>query len=238
MLIMNTWAWSIDGTDPGVFHALATWTAQNQNRGHGDPTFSFFCDLALPGLAGLIAREADPTRGAVFERVRSAYVAPAIDVATGSFRHAEPCVPMQIFAESIGEDDAYQGEVEERIGSLRGKPYSLLFGLRDNLFGALRCDPARRPSCPGSSSCSCDAELLPSQVPAQCPGRFPEFDVCKEADGSVIEPYADRFVELLGEESLVRREVVRDADHMIQEWAPERVIEALRNLLAHAPNDV
>jgi len=75
-------------------------------------------------------------------------------------------------------------------------------------------------------------------VPAQCPGSFPEFDVCKEPDGSVIEPYSDRFVDLLGEESLVRREVVRNADHMIQEWAPERVIQALRNLLDHAPDEV
>ena len=30
-----------------------------------------------------------------------------------------------------------------------------------------------------------------------------------------------------------RREAVRGADHMVQEWAPEQVIEALRNLLAH-----
>ena len=60
-----------------------------------------------------------------------------------------------------------------------------------------------------------------------------QFRVCKEPDGSVFEPYADRFVDLLGDESLVRREVVRDADHMVQEWAPEQVIEALRNLLAH-----
>ena len=56
--------------------------------------------------------------------------------------------------------------------------------------------------------------------------------MCKEPDGSVIEPYAGRFVDLLGGESLVRREVVRDADRMIQEWAPDRVIQALRHLLA------
>ena len=51
-------------------------------------------------------------------------------------------------------------------------------------------------------------------------------------DGSILEPYADRFVEILGEASLVSRDVVRDADHMIQEYAPERVIQALRDLLA------
>lgn len=231
MLIMNTWAWSIDHTDPGVFHALTTWTNQNQNRGRGNPRLNFFCDLAVPGIAGFLAAQADPTRGAVYESVRDAYIAPAIDRTTGEFRHPEPCAPMQIFAEAIGTDDAYQGEVEDGLGNLRGKPYSLLFGLRDNLFGALRCDTARTPSCPGSSTCSCDPELLPMQVPAQCVGNFPEFDVCKEPDGSVVEPYADRFVELLGPGSLVRRDVVPSADHMIQEFAPDRVIQALRELL-------
>jgi hypothetical protein len=58
--------------------------------------------------------------------------------------------------------------------------------------------------------------------------------VCKEPDGSIFEPYADRFVELLGPEALVRREVVFDSDHMIQEYAPERVVQALRDLLAES----
>ncbi len=46
----------------------------------------------------------------------------------------------------------------------------------------------------------------------------------------------DRHIELLGTAPLVRREVVPDADRMIQEWAPDRVIEALRALLDHTPN--
>ncbi len=230
MLIMNTWAWSIDADEPGLFHALASWSSQVKRLKRANPTF--FCDMALPGQSTLNAREADPTRGVLFQAVRSAYVSPAIDTATGSFRHAEPCAPMQIFAESISDDDAYQGEVEERISRLRGKPYSLLFGLSDILFGALRCDLGRSPSCPGMSSCTCDAELLPARVPAVCRDGVRQFNVCKESDGSVIEPYADRFVELLGTEALVRRDVEPDSDHMIQEWAPERVIQALRELLA------
>lgn len=230
MLIMNTWAWSIDADEPGAFHALASWNSQAKALRRANPTF--FCDLALPGQSSLNALAADPTRGVLFEKVRSAYVSPAIDGVTGAFRHAEPCAPMQIFAESISDDDAYQGEVEARLGRLRGKPYFLLFGLSDILFGALRCDLAREPSCPGQSSCTCDAELLPSRVPAQCGEGARQFYVCKEPDGSVFDPYADRFVQLLGTESLVGRAVVRNADHMIQEYAPERVIQALRELLA------
>ena len=134
----------------------------------------------------------------------------------------------------IIDDDAFQGEVEDRLGSLRGKPYSLLFGLSDILFGALRCDTASSPACPGSSSCTCDEELLPARVQGGCSSASPSFHVCVEPDGAIFEPYADRFVELLGAESLVRREVVPDSDHMIQEYAPERVIQALRDLLAES----
>jgi hypothetical protein len=215
-----------------LYHALASWSAQAKFLGWVYPTF--FCELALPGQSVLNATEIDPTRGALFDTVLSAYLSPAIDVTTGSFRGSEPCAPMQIFAESIIDDDAFQGEVEEQMVSLRGKPYSLLFGLSDPIFGALRCNRAAISPCPDGSTCSCDEDLLPARVergwshPAST-----KFRVCKEPDGSIIEPYADRFVDLLGRESLISREGVREADHMIQEWAPERVIQALRNLLAH-----
>jgi hypothetical protein len=80
----------------------------------------------------------------------------------------------------------------------------------------------------------CDEELLPARVGGGCSDpAAAEFHVCKAPDGSIIDPYADRFVDILGSDSLVSREVVRDADHMVQEWAPERVIQALRGLLAH-----
>jgi hypothetical protein len=118
--------------------------------------------------------------------------------------------------------------------NLRGKPYSLLFGLSDPLFGALRCNTATISPCPDECTCSCDEDLLPARVEGGCSTPASTmFRVCKKPDGSIIEPYADRFVDLLGRESLLSREGVRDADHMIQEWAPERVIQALRNLLAY-----
>jgi pimeloyl-ACP methyl ester carboxylesterase len=229
MLIMNTWAWAVDLEDPGLYHELVAWTEEAQSFG---PTF--FCESALPGQSQLNAAAADPSRGELFQRVFLAYISPAIDISTRSTRTTEPCAAMQIFAESIGEDNAFQGEVEAGLESLRGKPYSLLFGLRDPLFGALRCNLNSDPPCPVGMTCECDEELLPSRVQGGCDDpAAAEFHVCKQSDGSVVVPYADRFEELLGVESLVSREVVPEADHMIQEYAPDAVINALRNLLAH-----
>jgi hypothetical protein len=143
---------------------------------------------------------------------------------------------MEIFAKSIGEDDAFQGEVEGRMEQLYGKPYSLLYGLSDPLFGALRCNTAVDPSCPDDTTCVCDDELLPARVAGGCEDpAAADYHVCKAADGSIIDPYADRFEDILGSDSLVTRDVVPDADHMIQEWAPDRVVLALQDLLAHPP---
>ncbi|MEO0323586.1 MAG: alpha/beta fold hydrolase [Myxococcota bacterium] len=229
ILIMNTWAWSVDAEDPGLYHEAVAWSAQAKALKELRPTA--FCDFFLPGQSELTAAEVDPTRGALYERVVDAYVSPHID-ATGGFRTTEPCAPMQIFAESITDDDAFQGEVEAVLDVLVGKPYALLFGLSDELFGALRCH-ADSPPCPGASTCECDPELLPSRVAGGCEDpAAAEFHVCKEPDGAILEPYADRFELLLGTDAQVSRDVVPGADHMIQEWAPEQVIAALRGLIA------
>jgi pimeloyl-ACP methyl ester carboxylesterase len=236
ILIMNTWAWSIDFDNPGDYHEVAAWYEQASRLPSFSPTA--FCDFALTGQSELNATEADPTRGDLYERVLAAYLAPAIDPATGDYRTSEPCAPMQIFAESIGEDDAFQGEVEERMENLRGKPYALLFGLSDQLFGALRCNRSLEPSCPGDTTCVCNEELLPARVAGGCSDpAATEFHVCEAPDGSIIDPYADRFVDILGSDALVSREGVRGADHMVQEWAPERVIQALRGLIAQAGSE-
>ena len=232
VLIMNTWAWSVDADDPGDYHELIGWYEQAKQL----PTFSptAFCDFALTGQSELNAAEADPSRGETYDRVLSAYVSPAIDPVSGAYRTGEPCAPMQIFAESIVDDDAFQGEVEGRMQSLVGKPYALLFGLSDPLFGALRCNTTLESPCPGATTCTCDPELLPSRVTGGCNDpEAAEYHVCIAADGSIIEPYADRFEEILGTDALTRRAVVPDADHMIQEWAPDQVIETIRDLLSH-----
>ena len=71
---------------------------------------------------------------------------------------------MQIFAESIGDDDAFQGEIEASMGVLRGKPYALLFGLADQLFGAQRCNEDLATPCPEGTTSVCDEELLSARV--------------------------------------------------------------------------
>ncbi len=230
LLIMNTWAWSVNVDTPGDYHALVDWYNQAKQGGQVFP--DFFCSLVLPGQSGLNASAADPTEGAVYDAVLAAYLAPHVDPVTGEYRTNEPCVPMQIFAESIIDDNAFQAEVEARLSTLRGRPYALLFGLSDALFGALRCDAGSATPCPGTSTCMCDPTLLPSRVDADCATASAEFHVCVEPDNSPRQPYPDRFIELLGAESLVLREGVPDSDHMIQEYAPDRVIEAIRSLLA------
>ena len=228
VLIMNTWAWSVDREAPGPYHELISWYELASSL---PPTG--FCAFVLPGQSELNAAAADPSRGALFSRVLDAYLSPAVDPITGDYVTSEPCAPMQIFAESIGDDDAFQGEVEAGLSALRGKPYGLLFGLADQLFGALRCDPDAASICPGESTCVCDEELLPSRVDGGCSApTAAEFHVCLEPDGSPIIPYPARFIELLGGDALLFDRVVRDADHMVQEYAPDDVVQALRDLLS------
>ena len=227
VLIMNTWAWAVDEDEPGDFHALVGWSQRAKTSAQDDPLF--FCNFALQGSTNAIAAQVDPTMGALFEAVRHAYLAPAVDPSTGEALYAEPCAPMQIFAESILDDNAFQAEVEADLGVLVGKPYALHFGLRDRNFGVLRCNPMADVPCPGASACVCDPDYLPT---GDCDSPMTAPHHLCLLDGEPLEPSGDRFVELLGEDALVRRSAVADAEHMIQEWDPEGVIDALRELIA------
>ncbi|MEO1172618.1 MAG: alpha/beta fold hydrolase, partial [Myxococcota bacterium] len=232
VLIMNTWAFSVDRNNPGYAHQLVRWYEQVQ---FAETVPDLFCRALLPGQAAENAVQADTFDEGVFDVVRDAYIAPHIIPETGAYRHPEPCAPMQIFAESIFDDNAFQAEVEERLSTLRGVPYALLYGLSDIIFGAQRCDLNAAAPCPGSASCVCDPDLLPDRVEADCATAPEEYFVCKTEDGSALEPYADRFVELLGESDLVARETEPTSDHMIQEGAPDRVVAAIRRLIDAAP---
>jgi haloalkane dehalogenase len=228
VLVMNTWAWSIDPENPGTDHAVVDWYDQATQLEATAP--GWFCLYALPGQAELMAAEADPSMGHAYEAVRSAYISPAIDPESGDYVTDEPCAPMQIFAESILDDNAYQAEVEAGLAALEGVPYGLLTGQSDILFGALRCDINADNVCPGTASCECVADVLPSRVDADCSTAPQEYHVCVEAGGSLLEPSADRFSQLLGD-SLVLRESIPQSDHMVQEDAPDQVVAAIRTLL-------
>ncbi|MEO1229573.1 MAG: alpha/beta fold hydrolase [Myxococcota bacterium] len=232
IFIMNTWAWSVDIEDPGYAHQMVRWYEQVQ---FAQAVPDIFCRAFLPGQSAANAIEADPSEGAVYDAVLAAYLAPHIVPETGAYRHAEPCVPMQIFAESIFDDDAFQAEIEARLPTLRGTPYALLFGLSDILFGAQRCDTTSSTTCPRGSTCECDADLLPDRVEADCATAPEEYYVCQDADGVALEPFADQFVARLGEEGLVSRASEATSDHMVQEAAPDRVVAAIRRLIQAAP---
>ncbi|MEL6349775.1 MAG: alpha/beta fold hydrolase [Myxococcota bacterium] len=229
ILIMNTWAWSVDIDDPGYAHQMVRWYEQVQMA---EQVPDLFCRFMLPGQAAENALQADPSEGTLYDAVLSAYISPHIVPETGDYRYAEPCAPMQIFAESIFDDNAFQAEIEARMTALRGTPYALLFGLSDILFGAQRCDMIGEVACPGTTTCACDPELLPDRVDADCATASEEYFVCVDEDGAALEPFADRFVELLGEDTLVARETVPTSDHMVQEGAPEQVVAAIRQLIA------
>jgi hypothetical protein len=82
----------------------------------------------------------------------------------------------------------------------------------------LRCDADADQPCPAGTTCTCQDDLLPARIDRDCDNRAAgEFRICARPDRSIIDPYADRFEDILGSESLVSREVVRDADHMVQE---------------------
>lgn len=232
ILILNTWAWSVDYDDPGYAHQMVRWYDQVQMA---EAVPDLFCRYMLPGQSALNALEADPTEGAVYDAVLSAYLSPHIVPETGAYRHDEPCAPMQIFAESIFDDNAFQAELEERLPALRGTPYALLFGQSDILFGAQRCDTEADAACPGTATCACDPDLLPDRVEADCALASEEYFVCFDDTGEPLEPFADRFVELLGADDLVSRDSIPTADHMVQEAAPDQVTAAIRRLVAEAP---
>jgi pimeloyl-ACP methyl ester carboxylesterase len=231
VLIMNTWAWSVDVEEPGYAHQMVRWYEQVQMA---DSVPDLFCRFMLPGQSELNALEADPSRGPVFDAVLAAYLSPHIVPETGAYRHDEPCAPMQIFAESIFDDNAFQAELEALMPALHGTPYALLFGQSDILFGAQRCDLEAEAACPGTATCACDPDLLPDRVEADCSTASEEYFVCFDETGEPLEPFADRFVDLLGADDLVARESIPTADHMVQEAAPERVTAAIRQLITEA----
>ena len=115
---------------------------------------------------------------------------------------------------------------------LQNKPYVVLSGLRDQLFGALRCNPAASSPCPGTSVCTCDpAYALAGDCSAPATPAV-RFDFMCKAVGSLVEQNADQWVRRMGVTSLVARYAVPKAEHMVQELAGDEVIAALDKLLA------
>ncbi|MEO1233959.1 MAG: alpha/beta fold hydrolase [Myxococcota bacterium] len=88
ILLMNTWAWSVDIDNPGYAHQMVRWYEQVQLA---ERIPDIFCRALLPGQAAANAIESDPSEGAVHDAVLGAYISPHIVPATGAYRHSEPC---------------------------------------------------------------------------------------------------------------------------------------------------
>lgn len=230
VLVMNTWAWSVDTSNPGLNHSLAGWGQQATALSQSDPQFG--CNTMLTLTAEQLGIFNDPAKGTRYKMIRDAYLSPGIDTTTMKPRSARNCAAMSTFALSILADNAYQAEVEAALPKLRGKPYVILSGLRDQLFGALRCNAAAATPCPSTSVCTCDPNYALAgacDAPAISAVRF---DFMCKAGNSLIEQNADQWVQRLGAGSLVARYAVPNAEHMVQEFAREDVIAALDKLLA------
>lgn len=228
LLILNTWAWSIDPDNPGRDHGLVTWGKLATQLYQSDPLFG--CNAMLTTTADALARANDPGQGATYEQIRDAYLSPAMDPSTQKPLSTEDCAAMSTMAISILGDDAFQGEVASGLAKLQGKPYALVSGLRDGLFGALRCDPNAASLCPAGATCKCDPDY--DETKNNCSANpLGDARVCK-LQGAVIEQELDQWVERLGASSLVARVGDPTSGHMIQEDNPDAVIDALGKLLA------
>jgi pimeloyl-ACP methyl ester carboxylesterase len=230
LLVMNTWAWAVNPTNPGLDHGLVGWGQQATALSQSDPQFG--CNTMLTLTAEQIALFNDPGKGVRYRMVRDAYLHPGIDTATMKPLSARKCAAMSTFALSILADNAFQAEVEAGLPKLRGKPYVVLSGLRDQLFGALRCNAAATPACPGSSVCVCDPTYALAGA-CDAPGTpTVRFDFMCKANNALVEQNTDQWVQRLGATSLVARYAVPNAEHMVQEFARDDVIAALNKLLA------
>lgn len=228
LLVLNTWAWSVDAANPGRDHGLVTWGKLATQLYQSDPLFG--CNAMLTTTADTLARDADPTEGATYATVRAAYLRPAMDPVTRKPLSAKDCAAMSTMAISILGDDAFQGEVAAGLPKLQGKPYALVSGLRDGLFGALRCDPGAATLCPGAATCECDPAYDDTKNGC-APNPLGDARVCKQ-NGALIEQELDQWVERLGTGSLVARVADPTSGHMVQEENPAIVVDTLEKLLA------
>jgi haloalkane dehalogenase len=227
MVITNTWAWDLpeDDTD-GLYHALINWG--NTALEVGD-ALTESCLITRNNAQG-IALAYDLDQGELYDRVLKTYRAAWFNPETGAALWPEICEPTVIYAQSILGDPEFLKEVEAGLANLIGKPYALVTGRADTLFGELhyiedgetRCPEGTTPVCdpdmlwPGSS---CDADFSAgngllnvdlTSIPTFALDNAAlgaartslEAYVCR-VDGEPVLPYVDRFIGLLGEEHLV-----------------------------------
>lgn len=148
----------------------------------------------------------DPTKGDVYKSVYAATLGSFLDDA-GRPRHPWSCGPPVWMPATIATDRPYLQEIEANLSKLRGKPYTLMYALGDQIFGEIHADmrDPRAPGCPSGLSAMCDPKILVQGDSCESTRRNPLNDawVCRRPDGTRIAPYADKFRSILGDQYLV-----------------------------------
>jgi hypothetical protein len=227
IVITNTWAWDLsEEADDGLYHALINWGRTALEIG-AELTES--CLITRNNAQG-IALAYDASQGQLYDRVLETYRAAWFDPETGAALWPEICEPTVIYAQSILGDPEYLADVEAGLANLVGKPYAMVIGRADTLFGELHYIEGGETPCPEGTTPVCDADML--WPGSSCDADFsaesglldvdltmiPTFAldnaalgaastsleayVCR-VEGEPVLPYVDQFIELLGRENLV-----------------------------------
>ncbi|MGL4609196.1 MAG: alpha/beta fold hydrolase [Trueperaceae bacterium] len=199
LLIMNTWAWNASEGDAGgangVYGDGVRWFALNEANQE-----SFTTNATLPKNTGntISALYTEPSA----TQVRDAYWGPFIDPATGEPYSSTVAAPTTIFSTGGGTDDIFTtlGTLEP----IKDKPVYFYFGQKDFLFGALTDNP--------DGSCALGTPTPQNDGTVYC-----------TENGELIYPYVDRFTSLWNPEKIVGSQINTEAEHFIQEYAPEEI---------------
>jgi pimeloyl-ACP methyl ester carboxylesterase len=203
ILVMNTFAWQVTPADAsGVFGDIVRWSQYNQQQSD-----TIIKTAQLPRTTGdtLSALYDEP----IATQVKEAYYGPFIDLTTGLPYSETVALPTNLFAKSILEDT----EMFEILGNLEpltNKPVYFYYGQLDPFFGALTPNP--------DGSCALGTSTI-------IEGRT----YCTE-EGELLYPVVDRFVETWNAEKITGIEFNATAEHFIQEYAPERIVEIVVEL--------
>jgi pimeloyl-ACP methyl ester carboxylesterase len=206
IVVMNTWAWQVTEADEaGVYGSLTRWSLLNKTQGDQLVQSGIIISGAAGGLASTYE---DPTATVV----RNAYLGPFFDPATGKLRSSTIAVPPSLFARSIIDDKAIFTTLGN-LGPLTNKPVYFYFGGQDPIFGALV--PNADGSCAAGASAERDGAVF-----------------CDAANGDHIYPYIDHFKSLWNPAMVKGAEINPNANHFVQERAPDRVSDIIVSLNA------
>jgi pimeloyl-ACP methyl ester carboxylesterase len=204
--VLNTWAWQVTEADEaGVYGSLTRWSLLNKTQGDQLVQSGVIISGAAGGLASTYE---DPTATVV----RNAYLGPFFDPATGKMRSPTIAVPTNLFARSIIDDKAIFTTLGN-LGPLANKPVYFYFGGQDPVFGALV--PNADGSCAAGASTERDGAVF-----------------CDGANGDHIYPYIDHFKSLWNPAMVKGAEINPNANHFVQERAPDRVSDIIVSLNA------